>query len=164
MFSEDNINKNWRNLPSARGLTSDNPMLSERGYLQATECATRFKNIEITNIFASPYNRTIQTASIIAKNKGLLVKPEAGLCEALHHCENPPGFWETAKLKEKFPLVDCKYVPVFTKQTLPKEAFADNASLPRIRATLTRITENYEGEIGMSLANDFANIGSGSYL
>ncbi|RCN24438.1 hypothetical protein ANCCAN_29865 [Ancylostoma caninum] len=57
----------------------------------------------------------MQTASIIAANKGLLVKPEAGLCEALHHCDNPPGFWETTKLKGKFPLVDCKYVPVFTK-------------------------------------------------
>ncbi|ETN82864.1 phosphoglycerate mutase family protein [Necator americanus] len=112
---EDNINRNWKKLAAVQNLADDNPMLSQRGRLQAKECAARFKNIEIRNVFASPYDRTMETASIIVADKGLLVKPEPGLCEVLHHCLNPPGFWETIKLKQKYPLVDTKYVPVFTK-------------------------------------------------
>ncbi|KAK6727229.1 hypothetical protein RB195_005127 [Necator americanus] len=144
---EDNINRNWKKLAAVQNLADDNPMLSQRGRLQAKECAARFKNIEIRNVFASPYDRTMETASIIVADKGLLVKPEPGLCEVLHHCLNPPGFWETIKLKQKYPLVDTKYVPVFTKQSLPKEHFADNACLPRIRTTVTKITEKYEGDL-----------------
>ncbi|VDM68043.1 unnamed protein product [Strongylus vulgaris] len=33
-------------------------------------------------------------------------------------CENPPGFWEPEKLKEKFPLVDTDYISVFSKVRL----------------------------------------------
>ncbi|RCN43595.1 phosphoglycerate mutase family protein [Ancylostoma caninum] len=120
-FREDNINVSWRKLPLARDLAIDNSMLSERGRGQAKECAARFRNINITNVFASPYDRTIQTASIIAAEKNLLVKldslpqPEPGLCEALHHCCDPPGFWIPEKLKEKYPLVDTKYIPAFPR-------------------------------------------------
>ncbi|KIH53088.1 hypothetical protein ANCDUO_16794 [Ancylostoma duodenale] len=146
-FREDNINVNWRRLPLARDLAIDNSMLSERGRGQAKECAAR----------------TIQTASIIAAEKNLLVKvcfprknnvnqfdnllqPEPGLCEALHHCCDPPAFWTPEKLKEKYPLVDTKYIPVVPRTSLPKQEFGDNACKPRIRVTLNRLTEKYEGE------------------
>ncbi|EYC00818.1 hypothetical protein Y032_0112g275 [Ancylostoma ceylanicum] len=236
MFREDNINIDWRKLPQARGLTSDNTMLSDRGRRQAKECAartepvticrpeltcesvdlidwtrqgsfanvaavagsqhnlerptswlknvspldpfengasvafvpagvpywdfhdekvqdmllsltyeTRFRNVNITNVFASPFDRTIQTASIIADEKNLLVKPEPGLCEALHHCCDPPGFWTPEKLKEKYPLVDAKYIPAFPRTSLPKQEFGDNECKPRIRVTLNRLTEKYDG-------------------
>ncbi|KHJ89934.1 phosphoglycerate mutase family protein [Oesophagostomum dentatum] len=75
---EDNVNRNWRRLPTARDLQSDNPMLSERGIRQAKECAERYS---------------------------------------------------------------------LNLQKLPEEPFADNASVPRIRTTLTKITENYAGDI-----------------
>ncbi|EYC00816.1 hypothetical protein Y032_0112g275 [Ancylostoma ceylanicum] len=145
MFREDNINIDWRKLPQARGLTSDNTMLSDRGRRQAKECAARFRNVNITNVFASPFDRTIQTASIIADEKNLLVKPEPGLCEALHHCCDPPGFWTPEKLKEKYPLVDAKYIPAFPRTSLPKQEFGDNECKPRIRVTLNRLTEKYDG-------------------
>ncbi|VDP31279.1 unnamed protein product [Heligmosomoides polygyrus] len=144
---EDNINRSWRNEPGANGLAPDNSLLSERGRTQARECATRFRKANISHVFASPYDRTIETASIIVAGKNLLVKPEPGLCEALYLCQKPPGFWESDKLKEKFPLVDTDYLPVYSKYTLPKEGFGDDACIPRVRSTLQRITEKYDGDL-----------------
>ncbi|KAK5970761.1 Alpha-ribazole phosphatase [Trichostrongylus colubriformis] len=153
---EDNINRGWKKLPGGSELTSDNSMLSERGRTQAKECATRqvtvriprrFSKTDIAHVFASPFDRTIETASIIVANKNLSVKPEPGLCEALYLCHNPPGFWDADKLKEKFPLVDTDYVPVYSKHTLPKEGFGDDACIPRVRNTLNRITEKYDGDL-----------------
>ncbi|EPB76411.1 hypothetical protein ANCCEY_04469, partial [Ancylostoma ceylanicum] len=106
-----------------------------------------FSKVNLNHVFASPYDRTIETASIIVADKGLLVKPEPGLCEGLYMCEKPPGFWEPEKLKEKFPLVDTDYISVFSKHTLPKEGFGDDACIPRVRTTLNRITEKYDGDI-----------------
>lgn len=143
---EDNINRNWRSLPSASGLTSDNSLLSERGRLQAKECAERFRKVNIAHVFASPFDRTIETASIIVADKNLLVKPEPGLCEALYLCEKPVGFWDTKDLKEKYPLVDTDYIPVYSKNTLPKEGCSDDACLSRVRSTLNRLTEKYDGD------------------
>ncbi|EYC16654.1 hypothetical protein Y032_0033g2766 [Ancylostoma ceylanicum] len=110
-------------------------------------CGEKFSKVNLNHVFASPYDRTIETASIIVADKGLLVKPEPGLCEGLYMCEKPPGFWEPEKLKEKFPLVDTDYISVFSKHTLPKEGFGDDACIPRVRTTLNRITEKYDGDI-----------------
>ncbi|KAK6727226.1 hypothetical protein RB195_005125 [Necator americanus] len=113
---EDNINEDWRKLPSARVLTFANSMLSKRGREQAKECAARFRDVNITNVFASPFDRTIEAASIIVADKKLLIKPEPGLCDLLFYSDGTPGFWVSEKLKEKYPLDDTKYVPVFTKE------------------------------------------------
>ncbi|CAB3407059.1 unnamed protein product [Caenorhabditis bovis] len=144
---EDNINRGWRNLPEAKGLTRDNSILSARGRKQAAECQVRFKNQKIDHVFSSPFDRTIETASIIVGDKGLKVKAEGGLCEALYLCESPPGFWETDKLADKFPLVDRDYIPVYSKYTLPKEGDGDDACVDRVRTTLKRIFEKYEGNL-----------------
>lgn len=90
-------------------------MLSARGKQQAKECQARFKNTKIDHVFASPFDRTVETASVIVGDKDLKVKAEGGLCEALYLCEKPPGFWETEKLAEKFPLIDRDYVPVYSR-------------------------------------------------
>ncbi|PIO70699.1 hypothetical protein TELCIR_07438, partial [Teladorsagia circumcincta] len=71
---EDNVNPDWQRLPEAKGLKIDNPMLSARGRKQARECAARFRDVNIAHIFASPFDRTMETASIIAECKDLLVK------------------------------------------------------------------------------------------
>ncbi|PIO77001.1 phosphoglycerate mutase family protein [Teladorsagia circumcincta] len=112
---EDNVNPDWQRLPEAKGLKIDNPMLSARGRKQARECAARFRDVNIAHIFASPFDRTMETASIIAECKDLLVKPEAGLGEVLTECSNPPGFWSTKRLKRKFIWVDADYEPVYEK-------------------------------------------------
>uniref|UniRef100_A0A8R1I012 Uncharacterized protein n=1 Tax=Caenorhabditis japonica TaxID=281687 RepID=A0A8R1I012_CAEJA len=143
---EDNINRNWRKLDGAEGLASDNSMLSNRGKQQAKECQNRFKNTDITHVFASPFDRTVETASVIVESKNLKVKAEGGLCEALYLCEKPPGFWETDKLAQKFPLIDSDYVPFYSRYTLPKESCGDDACVPRVGATLRKIFEKYEGK------------------
>ncbi|CAJ0606631.1 unnamed protein product [Cylicocyclus nassatus] len=144
---EDNVNENWETLAAARGLKSDNTMLSERGRQQAKECSKRFQNIKLSNVFASPYDRTIETACIIVKDQGLQVKPEPGLCESLHHCEDPPSFWESDKLRLKYPLVDSDYAPIYPRRHLPKAEFGDQACTPRIRYTITQLTEKYTGDL-----------------
>uniref|UniRef100_A0A0N4X9W2 Pyridoxal-phosphate dependent enzyme n=1 Tax=Haemonchus placei TaxID=6290 RepID=A0A0N4X9W2_HAEPC len=93
----------------------DNPMLSGRGRKQARECAERLVDVNIAHIFASPFDRTMETAAIIAEGRDLLIKPEAGLCEVLTECGKPPGFWSTKRLKRKFNWVDSEYEPVYEK-------------------------------------------------
>ncbi|CAJ0594022.1 unnamed protein product [Cylicocyclus nassatus] len=144
---EDNVNENWEKLPGARDLKPDNTMLSERGRQQARECGARFRDIKIANVFASPYDRTIETASTIVAGKNLLVKAEPGLCESLHHCEDPPSFWDVAKLKLKYPLIDANYAPVYSKRQLPRMEFGDPACIPRIRYTITRLTQRYTDDL-----------------
>ncbi|CAL2030119.1 hypothetical protein CAEBREN_23820 [Caenorhabditis brenneri] len=144
---EDNVNRNWRKVEGSEGLSSDNSMLSQRGKQQARECKTRFQNADISHIFASPFDRTIETASTIIEGKNMKVKAEGGLCEALYLCEKPPGFWETEKLKEKFPLVDEDYVPIYSRYTLPKEPCGDDGCVPRVQKTLRALFEKYEGNL-----------------
>ncbi|CAO4359985.1 unnamed protein product [Caenorhabditis nigoni] len=144
---EDNVNRHWRKLEGADGLASDNSMLSTRGKQQAKECKNRFKNAQIAHCFASPFDRTIETASTIIEDKNLKVKAEGGLCEALYLCEKPPGFWETEQLAEKFPLVDKDYVPVYSRYTLPKEACGDDACVKRVGDTLRKLFEKFEGNL-----------------
>ncbi|CAD6196282.1 unnamed protein product [Caenorhabditis auriculariae] len=144
---EDNINRGWRKLEGSEGLASDNSMLSARGKQQARECAQRFKNHDIAHVFASPYDRTVETASTIVAGKNLKVKAEPGLCEALYLCEKPPGFWSNEQLAEKFPLVDLDYVPVYSKYTLPKEGYGDDACVPRVKSTLSQIFSRFEGNL-----------------
>lgn len=93
----------------------------------------RFSKLKIDHIFASPFDRTIETACIVAKPHGIDVKvrklkriisqklkfqPEPGLCEALYLCESPPSFWDAEKLAEKFQTIDLDYVPVYSKVKL----------------------------------------------
>ncbi|ETN75513.1 phosphoglycerate mutase family protein [Necator americanus] len=167
---EDNINRKWRSLPGADGLASDNSMLSERGRTQAKECAVRFSKVNLNHVFASPYDRTIETASIIVGDKGLLVKPEPGLCEGLYMCENPPGFWEPEKLKKKFPLVDTDYISVFSKVAGDLMLVSHGAPIGAIheiwmgdfkyvgQATVTKFVEVDKGKIRMEFSSDASHL------
>ncbi|KAK6056257.1 phosphoglycerate mutase family protein [Cooperia oncophora] len=107
----------------------------------------RFQDIKLDHVFASPFDSTIETASIIVANKDTLVKPEPGLCEVLCNCENPPGFQSTSRLKKKYPLVDQDYEPVYAKETLPEENRGNRSCLRRLRRTLRSITSDYDGDL-----------------
>jgi broad specificity phosphatase PhoE len=104
---EDNINpKNWMvKATNPHGLKYDNSPLSSRGRKQAKELAersflmfickisvsitdiyfSRFSKVPIDHVFASPYERTVETATILLQNKNILIKPEPGLIEV---CKN----------------------------------------------------------------------------
>ncbi|KAI1717264.1 histidine phosphatase superfamily (branch 1) domain-containing protein [Ditylenchus destructor] len=141
---EDNINRSWQKAKNPRGLKSDNSPLSERGRKQADELAKRFADIDFDHVFASPFDRTVETATRTINNRQIPIKVEPGIAEAFYLCESPPGFEDAATLKKVYPLVDETYEPVFS-HPLPKEGYGDEACIPRVKKTLETIFKKYNG-------------------
>ena len=87
------------------------PPLSEDGMKQAQQLANRLKGENITHIFASPFLRTVQTASQVAEVLDLPIFLESGLSEWL----NPEWMTSTPErltieaLAELFPRIDTSY-------------------------------------------------------
>jgi broad specificity phosphatase PhoE len=65
-----------------------NVALSEEGRMQAAALADRLKSVKLEAIYASPLDRTMETASILAAPQHLAVQPVDGLREISH------GHWE----------------------------------------------------------------------
>ena len=76
-----------------------NVQLSDEGRGQASRLAERLSETKIAAVYASPLDRTIETARILAGPHGLGVIPCDGLREISH------GHWEEMTRKE----VDLKY-------------------------------------------------------
>ncbi|CAD5222266.1 unnamed protein product [Bursaphelenchus xylophilus] len=133
---EDNVNSKWRrDYPEFK---SDNSPLSKRGRSQCDDLRKYFENIEIGSIYASPFDRTMETASILLGNKENKIKVEPGFIEILYLCEDPPGYWPIDQLADKFPKVDLSYKPVF--KTCPPE----DDCLERVDKTLRKILDREE--------------------
>ena len=82
-----------------------NVQLSEQGRDQVRRLAMRLAHIDVAAVYASPLDRTMETASILAEPHRLAVTPEDGLREISH------GHWEQLTRQE----VEDRY---------PKEAAA----------------------------------------
>uniref|UniRef100_A0A915AWJ8 Uncharacterized protein n=1 Tax=Parascaris univalens TaxID=6257 RepID=A0A915AWJ8_PARUN len=79
---EDNVNKAWRHLfHSVTHLSKDDPPLSKRGQLQTKECATRFEHVHLDHVFSSPYDRCVNTAARIVRDREIPIKVEPGFSE-----------------------------------------------------------------------------------
>lgn len=65
------------------------------------------------------------------------------LFQALYLCENPPSFEEVTDLKERFPIIDESYKPIY-KKPLPKEGYGDDACVGRVRKTIEEIMKRYK--------------------
>jgi broad specificity phosphatase PhoE len=65
-----------------------NVALSDEGRRQAAALAARLKSVKLSAIYASPLDRTMETASILAAPHRLEVQPRDGLREISH------GRWE----------------------------------------------------------------------
>ena len=108
----DFVNPEWFNTADKRY----DPPLSEDGFVQAAELGQRLKREQIDHIFASPFLRTIQTATEIAQVLNLPIKLEAGLSE----WHNPkwmtqmPEIHTQELLADKYPLIDWSYRSCFT--------------------------------------------------
>lgn len=79
---------------------AENVHLSKEGRAQATRLAQRLQDDSIHAIFCSPLDRTLETASIIAKPHGLTSLSKDGLREISH------GHWEglsRTEVEEQFP-------------------------------------------------------------
>lgn len=122
------------------------PHLSDDGIVQAQQLAKRLqRESRITQIFASPFLRTVQTANEVAKVLDLSIKLDWGLCEWL----NPE--WMTAMpetlsretLARDYPRIDLSYSagnPVYPETW--------EACLERTQETSQRLAADYpEAEI-----------------
>jgi len=97
------------------------PELSPDGVEQARELGRRLRGAGIRHIFASPFLRTVETASYVADALDLSVKVERGVCEWL----NPEWFTKASgwlpvpELARRFPRVDAGF------QSLVNPAFPE---------------------------------------
>ncbi|KAL3080563.1 hypothetical protein niasHS_013757 [Heterodera schachtii] len=112
----DNIS-DWGN--NLNELDQQDTPLSKRGIEQAKELGKRFKTEKIDKVFASPFKRTVHTASLLLdgnpNHHNTYINVEPGFGEFYKICSVKLGFMETTKLKEHFPLIDLNYLPVYNK-------------------------------------------------
>ncbi len=73
---------------------AENVFLSEEGHAQAERLALRLADDNIAAVYASPLDRTMETARVIAEPHQLPIIPRPGL-EEIHH-----GHWEGLSRKE----------------------------------------------------------------
>ncbi|KAI6240966.1 hypothetical protein M3Y99_00406400 [Aphelenchoides fujianensis] len=134
---EDNVNRDWQRVHQR--FTKDNSPLSDRGRRQAEDLREYFKDIPIDEVFVSPFDRTMETATILLGDHPNHIQVEPGLCEALYLCQKPqPGFWPMYELVQKFERVDMDYKPVFPPP-MPKEGMGDEGCVPRLEKTIDTI-------------------------
>jgi len=91
--------------------------LTDLGKKQAELVAKRLKKIKIQAIYSSPLKRTLQTATIIALNKGMKVFLDKNLIEISH------GQWEGRKIawvKKKYPLLYKTWKTTPQKAQMPQ--------------------------------------------
>ncbi len=77
-----------------------NVQLSDEGRVQARHLAMRLSDAKIRAVYASPLDRTMETAGIVAAPHGLAVQPRDGLREISH------GHWEKltrSEVEAQFP-------------------------------------------------------------
>lgn len=73
---------------------ADNVFLSEEGHAQAEHLARRLADDDIAAVYTSPLDRTMATATVIARPHNLSPIPQDGLREISH------GHWEGMSRKE----------------------------------------------------------------
>ncbi|MEO1428430.1 MAG: histidine phosphatase family protein [Cyanobacteria bacterium J06633_8] len=89
------------------------PPLSDDGMVQAQQLANRLKTEQIHHIFASPFLRTVQTASAVASVLDLPIKLETGLSEWLNPdwMTQEPERHSIKELKALYSYIDVSYTP-----------------------------------------------------
>ncbi len=120
------------------------PPLCNAGLIQAQETATRLKQEKIDHIFASPYQRTLQTAMSMAIAHNVPLKLETGLGE----WENPDWMPEKPRLTDK-PLAGVENLIDRAYQSLvqPQYPEAQSAIWARAKKTTQLLLENYAGNL-----------------
>lgn len=103
----DFVDRSW---PQTAARPHD-PPLSADGHIQAQQLGKRMKGEPIRHLFASPFLRTLETASHVAEHLKLPIKIEHGAGEF----QNPdwfkrePDFLPHDEIRRRFPRVDLSY-------------------------------------------------------
>ncbi|MDJ0591759.1 MAG: histidine phosphatase family protein [Pleurocapsa sp. MO_226.B13] len=128
------------------------PPLSADGFVQAAELGQRLKTANISQIFASPFLRTIQTANEIAQILNLPIKLEAGLGE----WHNPDWMSQTPEthpqefLAERYPRIDWSYQSYLTP------------NYPETKADVNRRTGKTIQKLVFNFPEDILIVGHGA--
>ncbi len=136
----DFVNPEWFNT----ALRRYDPPLSEDGFIQAEELGKRLKNENITQIFSSPFLRTIQTANKVAQVLNLPIKLEAGLGE----WHNPDWMTETPEthpqelLELEYPGIDWSYQSRVIPQYPEDEAAVNRRTGETVRKLVAEFSED----------------------
>ena len=122
--------------------------LSELGKEQASKVATNLSMLEnVTAVYASPMERTLETAKPIASAFGLKVQRNRGLIEADF------GKWTGRKLSDLRKLSDWEIV----QKNPSLFRFPDGESFIEIQSrmveTITRISDKHRGEIVIAVSH-----------
>ena len=88
------------------------PALSADGETQAREVGLSLQSEQVHRVFASPFLRTIQTASHIADALNLPVCLEPGIGEILPNVDSTPALLPEVERKRRFPRIDEDYEAV----------------------------------------------------
>ncbi len=89
------------------------PALSADGETQAKEVGLSLQGEQVHCVFASPFLRTIQTASHIADALNLSVYLEPGIGEILPNVQSTPELLPEDERRQRFPRLDEAYSAVY---------------------------------------------------
>ncbi|MDJ0598819.1 MAG: histidine phosphatase family protein [Crocosphaera sp.] len=137
----DFVNPDWFNRAERRY----DPPLSEDGFVQAKQLGNRLKKENIGHIFASPFLRTIQTASEVAKILDLPIKLEAGIGEwhNPHWMSERPKIHPRELLEKNYPYIDWNY----TSYLVPEYPEMEVIMMKRMANIAQQLVNNYTEDI-----------------
>ncbi len=137
----DFVNPNWFNTAKRRY----DPPLSDDGFIQAKQLGKRLKQENIGHIFASPFLRTIQTASEVAKILDLPIKLEAGIGEwhNPHWMSEHPETHPQEVLKKDYHHIDWNY----SSYLVPKYPEIEVTMMARMATVIEKLVNDYSEEI-----------------
>jgi broad specificity phosphatase PhoE len=137
----DFVNPEWFNTAER----PYDPPLSEDGILQAKQLGQRLVGEGIKHIFASPFLRTVQTASQVADTLDLPIKLESGLSEWLNPAwmKTEPERLPIEALQEQFPRIDSSY----TSRVISKYPETSERVLERTAQTARRLTAEFSEDM-----------------
>lgn len=121
------------------------PPLSEDGMVQAKQLGQRLVGEGIMHIFASPFLRTVQTASFVADALDLPIKLESGLSEWLNPewMKSSPERLPIDALQAQFPRID----PSYTSRVIAQYPETSIEVLERTGETARRLTAEFSEDI-----------------
>jgi broad specificity phosphatase PhoE len=137
----DFVNPEWFNTAER----PYDPPLSEDGFVQAKQLGKRLVGEGIRHIFASPFLRTVQTATQVADILDLPIKIESGLSEWLNPAwmTNDPERLPLKVLHQQFPRIDLSY----TSQVIADYPETSAEVVERTGETAQRLTAEFSEDI-----------------
>ncbi len=135
---EDFLDRTW----SQTAERPHDPGLSPDGEEQARELGLSLRDQSVDRIYASPFLRTIQTASHIADALDLPVRLEPGLGEVLPYLAEPPLLLPEQERHQRFQRIDAAYEFLFT----PSYPEPEEAAHRRAAETVQRIADQHPDE------------------